>query len=207
MLVSGLDDTGARAVLDGYLTRGIVRRGLVLKCGHCLHFDWYDLDVVGQAFECRRCRTATVVTHATWRGGSEPTLYYDLAEVVLQALRGNVEVPIRALAALQREARSFAETPEVELVDGNGVRLEIDLLAISDGRIVIGEAKTGNVIQPTAKAETVWLGQVARLATAIAADEVVFATASPAWRPATADRILQAFKNGAPTTVRFMESC
>jgi hypothetical protein len=201
--VSGLDDAGARIVLDGYLTRG----GFILKCGHCLHFDWYDLDVVGQAFVCRRCRTETVVTNATWRGGSEPTLYYDLAEVVLQALRGNVEVPTRALARLQKESKSFAETPEVELVDGNGVRFEIDLLAIADGRIVIGEAKTGNAIQPTAQAERAWLAHVARLAMAIAADEVVFATASPTWRPATAARILQAFKNVAPTTVRFMESC
>jgi len=207
MLVSGLDEAETRAVLDTYLQRSIIRRGLVLKCGHCLHFDWYDLHEVGQSFVCHRCRTTTVVTQPTWRGGAEPTLYYDLAEVVLQALRGNVEVPVRALTALQREAKSFAETPEVELVDAGGDQLEIDLLAIADGRIVIGEAKTGNALQPKARAEIAWLERFARIAGAITADEVVFATASSAWRPETTARIQQAFKSAAPTTVRLLEGC
>jgi len=207
MLVSGLASEDARLVLDGYLTRGIVRRGLVLKCGHCLHFEWYDLEEIGQSFSCRRCRASTVLTIKTWRMGAEPTYYYDLAEVVFQALQGNVEVPVRALASLQRDARSFAETPEVELVDVSGAKIEIDLLAIADGRIIVGEAKTGDKLQDTAKAESAWLGRIERLASAVVADEVIFATAAPAWRPPTLARINLAFRDAEPTTIRILEGC
>src|SRR5207302_5166441 len=165
---------------------------LVLKCSHCLHFDWYSLDEVAQTFACHRCRTTTVITEATWRGGTEPVHYYDLAEVVYQAVKGNVEVPVRALALLQAGTKSFAEMPEVELTNSSDEQIEIDLLAIADGGILIGEAKTGDRLRKTKAAELDWhqFGSVAREATV---DQVVFATGSAMWRPETSLRIRREF--------------
>lgn len=205
--MSGLPDDEVRDLLDRYITRGILRRGLVLKCEHCLFLDWYDLSELGQHFSCRRCLTSTVITQPTWRRGAEPAPYYDLAEVVQQALRANFEVPVRVLAKLLAEARSFAETPEMEVTDPEGRKIELDLLAIADGRIVLGEAKTGDRLKATAASERDWLNRFARVARDICADEVVFGTAADAWQSATAGRIESAFRNGHTTSVRLLTGC
>lgn len=200
---SGMSTEQTRAVLDTLISRQILRRGFALKCGHCLHFDWYALDEIGQSFTCRRCRTSTVVTQSVWRNGDEPTQYYDLAEVVQQALRGHFEVPVRALAQLKQDVSSLEQIPEVEVTDEHGdIQLEIDLLAIADGRLFIGEAKTADVLQKTKKGELKWLHRFAGVATALTTDEVVFATAAGKWSPRTSGAIRGVFKGGP--TVRLL---
>lgn len=206
--LSGLAVEEVRAIVDRYLSRGIVRRGYLLKCGHCLHLQWYDLSDLGQSFQCGRCRTSTTITQETWRRGSEPPTYYDLAEVARQALGGNVEVPIAALTRLQARAASFAETSEMEVTGPDGNKVEIDLLAICDGRIILGEAKTSDHLHSTASAERAWLSRFSSVANAICADEAVFATASAGWRQPTIERIHEAFpETPGGVRVRLLGEC
>ena len=183
-----------RRVLDRYLERGIIKRGHCFKCRHCLSFDWYALEEISQSFRCHRCSTETPIVSSSWIGADEPDYYYDLAEVVYQAFRNNVEVPSRALARLAENSRSFDEMPNVEIKNDNGDKIELDLWALVDGRIVIGEAKSGERIKEGAAKEREWLARLANMAEAITADEVVFATAAT-WRDQTRTRIEAAFQN------------
>ena len=200
---SGMEEPMTRVVLDHYLDRKIVRRGLILKCQHCLHFEWYPLDSIRQFFLCERCLTECMVTAGSWRCGNEPQYYYDLAEVATQALRHNVHVPVRALVRLSRNQRSFQEMSEVEVVK-DGRSLEIDLLALVNGRIVIGEAKTTDFLKKGKQKERRWLQRYVTLAEDITADEVVFATTTQ-WCTRTKSHIDEAFQS-SNVSVQVMEN-
>ena len=112
---SGMTPDETRRVLDRYLQRGIVKRGHCFKCRHCLSFDWYALEEVGQSIRCHRCSTQSPVISSTWIGSHEPDYYYDMAEVVYQAFANNIEVTSRALARLAEGSRSLNEMPNVEV--------------------------------------------------------------------------------------------
>jgi len=202
---SGMATDQTRRKLDRYLQRGIVKRGHCLKCRHCLSFDWYALEEIGQTFRCHRCSTHSPITFPSWKGGGdEPPYYYDLAEVARQAFGNHIEVPSRALAELAAESRSFHEMPNVEVHQDGKNKIEIDLWALVDGKIVIGEAKSGDRIKKTAREEQTWLDRLANLTEAITADEVVFATTTT-WREATRTRIENTFQNH-PTTPRLLQN-
>lgn len=204
--VSQLSVEEARVLLDRLLTRGVVRRGYLLKCRHCLHLDWYELENVGQSFSCRRCRTSNAITRDTWLNTVEPTPTYDLAEVVYQAFLGNFEVPVAALTRLKDESRSFGETPELELTDPSGRKFEVDILAIADGRLIVGEAKANDALGKTKREEVQWLRQFRAFAEALTAEEVVFATGANSWREITAQRIDSAFHDSG-VMVRTLDDC
>ena len=191
---SGLASEATRALVDRYLGMGVLRRGLILQCSHCRLTDWYEMGQLGQSFECRRCRSRTLLTAGSWKGqANEPAFYYDLAEVAYQALRNNVQVPVAALYKLQSEAKSFLDLSEVELTNTEGTVVEIDILAIVDGRIVLGEVKTSDLVAKTNQGEMLWLQKFRSAAEALTADEVVFATAAPNWRKRTVEHIHTVF--------------
>ena len=87
---SGINADEIRTLLDGYLRRGILSRGLVLKCAHCLNATWYPLDDVTQSFTCSRCRSRGTITEASVERrphsrGSRPR-----ADLLLRTSRGRV---------------------------------------------------------------------------------------------------------------------
>ena len=162
--VGQLDAGAARELVDSYLERGIVRRGLVLKCRSCMNTDWYPLDDVGHDFKCERCRSLSLVARASWvTNTDEPTPYYDLAEVVFQALKVNCHVPIGGSAMLEKASRAFAEAPELKFRIDADTKVELDLLVIADGKIGLGEAKKGTKLDATAKGENQWLRNLKQL--------------------------------------------
>lgn len=59
--------------------------------------------------------------------------------------------------------------------------LEVDLWAIIDGRIVIGEAKISDRLEPTKHAEVRRCAALKGLIDDLSADEFVMATAGPVW--------------------------
>ena len=82
--------------------------------------------------------------------------------------------------------------------------IEIDLWAIADGQILIGEAKIQDRLENTAHLETSRCNAFNRLALDLTADQFVMATARNAWRTETrdvAERII-----GARTPIRWMGS-
>ena len=211
-VASEMTVSDTRTLFDRYLDCGILRRGLVLKCTHCLYCDWYVLDDVGQSFICSRCRMEVTVVTDSWLSDhrrsderDEPTYYYDLAEVVYQSLSHNSDLPIRVLGTLKAESKSsFQQVAEIDVESSDNARLlEVDLLALVDGRIIIGEAKTGDQLKNTKRLEQQWLNRFADVAEGIAGDEVVFATAN-IWREVTRERIEATCAN-RPFALRILE--
>lgn len=217
--VADLSQDDLRRLIDRYIERGIVTRGLILKCAGCSYAGWYAADEFGNSFRCTRCRQTTLITRDTWIGGlkgepqtSEPTWYYELSEVVYQALCGNARAPILALAKLKKDARSFLFTPELEFWSKEGRSaesdkplIEIDVCALVDGKIVIGEAKIANRLESRPREEDRFLGKFVRAAKQLTADDVAFATTASCWRDATKKAIDSAFA-GARASVLYLEN-
>jgi len=198
---SEINTDNLRSLFDGYLTRGILSRGLVLKCSHCLNTTWYRLNDLSHSFKCSRCRQRATISEVSWSAdhgkgdpAPEPTFYYSMAEVVYQALRHDADVPIRAIGELRSRPTESVQQATDSIVSKAGQRFELDLLALVDGRIVIGEAKKGNRLESTATRERRWLNDLADIADAITADEVALAT-STEWRPNTLTYVSEVFES------------
>jgi hypothetical protein len=198
------DDDGLNQHIDRLLASGVIRRGLSLSCPNCSYFGWYDAEMTGAEFTCQRCRTPTVITSASLRGSSaEPTWYYQLAEVVVQAIEHHFAVPLLAVDLLGRNAQSVLAMTDHE-IDLDGHTVEVDIWAIIDGRIVIGEAKSADSLGPRQKRNRK-AAALRTLADALTVDSVVFATSAPDWQESTVDAVASAF-SGARADVRYMTS-
>lgn len=177
-----------RTVVDRFIQRGIARRGLVLKCPLCSATQWADLQDVGQKFQCGRCQMESLIKSGTWLDKApEPTFSYVIHEVVFQALSQHCKLPILALHRLRNGSRAFDFVFQQEVVDGATVISEIDIWAIVDGTIVIGEATIADCLEKGRKLEKQRLERLGRVANAISADRILLATSSPCWQQRTRD--------------------
>jgi len=120
---------------------------------------------------------------------------------VFLGLDNNIHVPILALNNLATPARSLLHMPEVVVRRPGETDLEIDLWAIADGRIVIGEAKKGDKLDETSEEETDRCQRLVKLARDLTVDELVMATAKR-WSKRTVHNIEQAV--GGTLTVTWM---
>ncbi|WP_194923405.1 hypothetical protein [Catenulispora pinisilvae] len=108
----------------------------------CADSSFYHLADIGNGYWCPRCRQHNAITDGAWTSAAhEPEWFYSLDEIVCLALDNNIHVPILALNQLAATARSFLHMPEVIVRRQGETDLEVDLWAIVDGHIVIGEAK------------------------------------------------------------------
>jgi hypothetical protein len=195
--VSATSGQETRALLDALVSKRILRRGLILQCRRCSYAGWYRLEDLGQTFTCGRCQHASLILQQTWKqpAGGEPQWYYDLDEVVYQALKHDVRAPILAVSKLAEGARSVLTRPEADVYKGARHVAEIDLWAIVDGKILIGEAKTIDQLDPDRARERAAARRLAEVAAAVTADEVIMATTAPDWNPTTVDTMNNALRH------------
>lgn len=198
--VGSLDGIPARCLVDDYAAKGILARGLILQCSRCAWSAWYAAEQIGQTFRCSRCRAQNRVAVDAWKQPiDEPKWYYDLAEVVYQALKHNFRAPILALRRLKQRAHAFDFSPELDVYSKEKRIGDIDILVLRDGKIVIGEAKTISHLETKPDEEESLLKKWVRFADAATADEVVFATTEPDWSERTQQAIAKAFEGQRPT--------
>lgn len=202
--LSGRNVDEARELLDRYLSRTIAFRGLVLKCQRCAQTSFYQLDDLGPGFRCVRCRQENELARGAWKGSDEPSWFYALDEVAYQGLVANVHVPILALSELSRSARSFLYMPEAVVHRSGQDDLELDLWAIVDGKIVVGEAKKSDKLVKSSKLEVKRCRQLRSLVKDLTADEFVMATASATWSTRTRGSVEK--EVGSIAKVRWLEN-
>ncbi|WP_406109929.1 hypothetical protein [Kitasatospora purpeofusca] len=66
-----------RAQIDGWTRQGVLRRGLVLGCGHCPIVEFYPLAEVNQDYRCRRCGGGNSLVQERWKpSAGEPRWFY-----------------------------------------------------------------------------------------------------------------------------------
>jgi hypothetical protein len=198
--LSGMTGPETRTLLDTLISRRILRRGLILQCRRCSYAGWYRLEDLGQAFTCGRCQQASLLVQQAWKqpADGEPHWYYELDEVVYQALKHDARAPILALSKLAEGARSVLTRPEADVYkDSMGKFTEIDLWVVVDGTILIGEAKTVDQLDSSRAKERAKAVQLAEVAAAVTADEVILATTAPAWNSVTIDTMNNALRHDA----------
>jgi hypothetical protein len=77
-----------------------------------------------------------------------------LDEVVYQGISNDMAVPIQALDHFRKQAqRAFEFSPELEIrrTAGKGPAIEVDICCLMDGSLIVGEAKTGPLLDKARK--------------------------------------------------------
>lgn len=170
----------AAALIDNLVRKRIVERGYIFQCERCRLASWYGIDALTVEFVCSRCSFRQQFTVSHWKQPLEPRWYYKLAETVYQFYFHNSHLTLQVLYKLKGESkRAFHYVPEIDLLDFPvpGKKRELDIACILDGKIVLGEGKTGKskseILRPrdAEKFETI-VGMHGRRP-----DEIVFATA------------------------------
>lgn len=147
-----------------WLERGILSSGFQLSCPKCDFEGWYPITAVGENYRCWRCQSEVMRPPSA-------EIHYRLHESVYQAHKDHMIVPILTLDQLRKNAEhSFVYTAPVLLEKGNPRSPEIDVLAMFDGRVIIGECKV-----PNSMSKNVY-GKYGHLADKISADIILFAT-------------------------------
>lgn len=131
--------------IDTFTKKQLLYRGYILKCEECKHDEWYPLGKVSETYECTRCGTRQALVHSSWREPSEPPLYYKIDEVFRLFYSSNLYVDILTLGKIKETSKeSFIYTPELE-ISNSALKKEIDFLCIPDGKLVLGECKSGTI--------------------------------------------------------------
>lgn len=196
-------------LIDHLTRRTVFHRGFIFKCDRCRNAEWYDVEEVGQSFECKRCSQQQVIQLQHWRQPSEPRWYFKLDEVAYHALNGGVVATILSLEALRRKTRdTFLFIPEFELrrsPDNQKPDMELDFACNRDGKLILGEARSGGRLGGSAAEEENKLGHYKEAAAAILADQLTFGTTDDTWQESTVNRAKQALE-GTGIELKFLSS-
>jgi hypothetical protein len=184
---AGANRESLREWLDELLDKGILTRGLIAQCDNCLYSGWYPATRVGRTFDCDRCRTRQVLRAGNWKKPTEPMWFYELAEVVFQALNSDCRDVVLALSEIKKESRrGFHYEPQMELFESGRLVSEVDIWAISNGRVVLGEAKSTNRLGRDENEERKEATKLLTATQACGADNALFAsTSKQGWRTQT----------------------
>lgn len=180
-------------VMQDLVTRGIVLRGLHVKCVRCRRGEWRSLEDVGDGFICSRCALEQPIQAGFFLGGREPAWVYRLAEVVMNLLVHNGDLPLLTIWDV------FGASPapldiayEVEILGQSDDRTlqEVDMV-VSDGhQLWLGEATTSGKLKDVTKRAR----QLSRLADDLHARGAILATSQGRLQPQT----VAAFKHAFP---------
>lgn len=139
----------ATLLIDELIARDIISRGFILQCSRCRLAAWYHVGRVGDEFTCSRCGLTQPYSHKNWKSPAEPRWYYRLAETVYLFYESSSHLTALALDKLRSEAPEafhyISETTINNLAINNSKK-EIDVLAISNGNIILGECKDCAVV-------------------------------------------------------------
>ncbi len=145
-----------------------IHSGYQLDCSNCNLEEWYAIDEVTESFRCKRCLSVE-------GRPLSPFIAFRLNEVFYQAYLNNFTVPVLTLDILARTSRtSFVFSPQIQLDVTDIHSPELDIVAVVDGDVFIGEAKSNDKIK---KKNISIIGQVAKR---IKSRHVIFSTTSRA---------------------------
>ena len=153
-------------LLKELMEMGAVHSGYILDCAHCDLEDWYPIDGVGETFRCRRCLT-------TQTRPPSPSIFFRLHEALYQAYLNHFTIPALVLDTLSNSTSgSYIFAPQVKLDAQDVFSPEIDIVAICDGVLTIGEAKS------TSRLSRKQMGFLESTARRIKAQRLVLSTSS-----------------------------
>jgi hypothetical protein len=137
-------------ILDVLIKKGIIFRGIHLKCPKCQLSRWYELDKVNRIWRCDGCLNDQTIplelNNTSWK--------YRINELYARGHDQGAITPLLAIYALHppgilRDTSILGYYPGViitaisdDIVQQTGIKqMELDLVSIRDGRLIIGECK------------------------------------------------------------------
>lgn len=112
-----------------------------MPCSECERRTFYRIELLGESNTCPRCGAPAYATAARRSQQGEPEWFYDLHGAVRELHEQNGDVPFLAGMTLAATARSFEDIPELDFRRPDQDPDEIDIVALADGQLTIGEAK------------------------------------------------------------------
>lgn len=189
----------ALELVENLLKLKLLKRGFILKCSHCKNASWYPLEKVGQAFECIRCSEINLITNEQIQlqpkdFRSEPVIYYKLDEIFHQFWRNNGYVTAATLYKLKSISQdSLIFIPEVEFrkdPKSEKPNFEIDIAAVMDGRIYLGEAKKdADASDLHSKLSIRHIDQFLKIGERVSISGLVFSSWSSKWPQGVKERL------------------
>lgn len=131
-------------IIEDLISKDILSRGLIFQCSRCRLSAWYGIEAVSKTFKCNRCGLDQTYSIKNWKSPAEPGWYYHLAETVYLFYQSNSHITALSLDKLRQESKvAFHYICETDIINvlGENKKRELDILAISDGNIIIGECK------------------------------------------------------------------
>ncbi len=128
---------------------GALSIGMKVKCNNCGSNSWYPLAQLNAKMDCKGC-FKTIIPSVTGH------LYYRFNEILVNNIKAHSNtksfdgnyVVLKTLIYLKDSSRrmpsnfSYAPSVDISLETENGqINTDIDILAIVDGKMIIGEAK------------------------------------------------------------------
>lgn len=201
----GGNESDTVALLDKLAEARILYRGFVLSCAVCKHAEWYSLADLTDQFRCTRCGREQIIRQEHWRHPGSPQVFYKLDEIVYQFLKSDGDVVVLSLDYMSRNSKlPFNFSPEIKFRgDGSQFTGEVDLCAVWDGDLTIGEAKKQGELARSASDIQKIVKKYVHLANMLNARRVVFCTTSPEWRNSTVEAVTKAFA-GRVAVPRFL---
>jgi len=198
----GGNETAAIELLDKLVAAKVLYRGFALGCAVCKHAEWYSLSALADQFRCTRCGREQTIRHEHWKHPAAPQVFYKLDEIIYQFLKSDGDVVALGLDYMTRNSQlPFKYSPEIKFKNaGSQFSGEVDLCAVWDGELIIGEAKKQGELAPTLSEVQKIVKKYVHLANMLNARRVVFCTSSPEWKSSTIEAISTAFRgrNAAP---------
>jgi hypothetical protein len=192
----GLSHGDTRDVLDRLAGIDVLRRGFLLSCERCRWQAFYPVGQVGKTFTCAACSHASNIASGTWyRGDPEPAWNYSLDQVVRALLGQHGDIPMLAADRLRQGTRDFLWAPELS-IQIEPSPIEIDICAIVNGRVIVGEAKCNGRLDSDGKSAQQAADRLVQAAQILTADEIVLATSEPRWAPGALAAVESALTTG-----------
>jgi len=191
-LASSLGPESVRDRVNHLLQIKVLQRGLVMSCSECERWAFYRMDLLKERNTCARCGAPAYSTKSRWATPhGEPEWYYDLHGAVRELLAQNGDVPLLAARTLAESARSYEDVAELDFLTPAGTRSEIDLIALVDGRLIVGEAKRNAEVGTDKVRKTA--EKLIRVADVLGADEILLcSTATGPWKTSEVEMLLSA---------------
>ncbi|MCX3063725.1 hypothetical protein [Streptomyces beihaiensis] len=186
------DMTARRGQIDQWTSQGVLRRGLILGCGHCPILEFYPLSEISQSYRCRRCGGENQLTKERWRPAAhEPRWFYDLHPAVLELVMNDGDVPLLATQYLRSQywARQALVCEEFELIKDGNRFVEMDFALATTEELWVGEAKSNDSLGDSAKQRRREAGKLIEGCTLVGAVGLVLATAQAQWSVTTLEAI------------------
>ena len=186
----GLDEV--RDTIDNLTSRGVLRRGLLLRCPGCTLLSFIAVDNLVQTSRCARCLGSVELTRSNWgKSLEEPTWFYDAHPLAAELVTTHGDVPFLLAKHLAKPTSRFADLGELEFRKNGSSCAEIDLIALAGDHLVVAETKSNSTLGDGRTRQRA-INKRLLIARVLQADEVVFATTAAEWSTGVREEVSKA---------------